>query len=112
MTAQRSSRNRELAIRVISTEPRTVGIDLRAASRLTGLHHELILEFTRASWITVSAATLNADEPIFDEHGLRRLRQIAELHSQQRMSFRMVRRIVGLLDRLDEAERELRFWRG
>lgn len=98
-------------IQVVTTDQRIDRIDLPTASRLTGLHHELILEFTRASWITVSAATMNAEEPVFDQQGLRRLRQIAELHYQQRMSFRMARKIVCLLDRLDEAERELRYWR-
>jgi hypothetical protein len=98
-------------IQVVSTDQRIDRIDLPIASRLTGLHRELILEFTRASWIAVSASTIDAEEPIFDGQGVRRLRQIAELQYRQRMSFRMVRTIVCLLHRLDEAERELRFCR-
>ena len=45
---------------------------------------------------------------MFDESGLCRLRQIADLHQRQGLNLRTVKLIVRLLDRLERAEGELR----
>mgnify|MGYP005710500403 CR=1 FL=1 len=83
--------------------------DLATASDLTGLHQEMILEFCRSSLVPLAAET--ATEPSFDERGICRLRQIAELRNRQNVNLRTVRLIVRLLYRLENAETELRFLR-
>lgn len=80
------------------------GFSLSTASELTGLHPEFIEEILRASFV-------HAADPagtVFDERGLCRLRQIADLHHRQGLNLRTVKLIVDLLDRLEDAEVELR----
>jgi hypothetical protein len=81
-------------------------VDLHAAAELTGIHPEMILEFTRARIIRVT--THHDDSPRFDNHAIYRLRQIAILRHDRAMSLRSIRFVVELLDRLDAAESQLR----
>jgi hypothetical protein len=85
--------------------------DLLTTSRLTGLHEGLIVEFARGGLVSVSAEPNGSNEPRFDEKALCRLRQIAQLHQQQKVNLRTIKLIVRLLDRLEEAEKELRILR-
>jgi hypothetical protein len=77
-------------------------VDLTTASRRTGLHPELIVELINVHLVSAFSG------PRFDQRGLKRLHQIANLREQEHLPFRMVRSIVRLIDRLENAETELR----
>lgn len=80
---------------------------LAEVCELTGLHREFVLEIVSARLVRA----VDPDEPAFDESGLCRLRQIAEMRHHQQLNLRTVRLIVQLLDRLERAEAELRVLR-
>lgn len=77
-------------------------VDLKTASQQTGLHPDLIAELVEVHLVLATASLQ------FDRRGLNRLHQIANLRDQDNLSFRMVRSIVRLIDRLETAEEELR----
>ncbi|MEX2580011.1 MAG: chaperone modulator CbpM [Verrucomicrobiales bacterium] len=97
---------------IVSSEiGETETFDLTTLSELTGLHEELIVEFARAHLVQTANRwedTAAEERPVFDERGLMRLRQIAELRDNQHVSLRTLRLVVHLLDRLEAAETELR----
>lgn len=81
--------------------------DLRAAAELSGMHPEMILEFHRARVVAVAGSDATGD-PRFDLRGILRLRQIEALRHECQMSLRAIRLVMGLMDRLESAESELR----
>ena len=84
-------------------EARSAGFDLSAASELTGLDQEFILEIVGARL----APAVNP-QPVLDERGICRLRQIAELRDHRHLNLRTVKLTLDLMDRLEAAEEELR----
>lgn len=84
--------------------------DLEAASRLSGMHPEMILEFTRAGLILLSGKDPEGN-PYFGDEAIYRLRQIEYLRNQQRAPIRTILLIIRLMDRAETAESELRFLR-
>jgi DNA-binding transcriptional MerR regulator len=82
--------------------------DLDTTAELTGVHRDLILEFTRAEFLPT--VRRGDDESIlqFDEHAIYRLRQIESLRQRHHTSLRVIRDILRLLDRLEDAELEVR----
>jgi len=86
-------------------------VPLDSASRETGLHQDLIVELTRAHLVDCDAKGPGETELFFDQHALLRLRQIAELRERQHVNLRTIKLIVQLMDRLEHAENELRFFR-
>jgi len=96
---------------IVSSEiGETETFDVRTGAVLTGLHGGLIVEVAEAQ-IVRSAGRAGPDEdapPVFDERGLLRLRQVADLRENQQVSLRTLRLIVHLLDRLEETETRLR----
>ena len=97
---------------IVPTRSGTTGgfVDLEAASELSGVHPEMILEFARARMVTVSWQDRSGN-PYFDDEAIYRLRQIEHLRNQERMQMRTVRLILELMDRTETAERELRWLR-
>ncbi len=84
--------------------------DLPAAAELSGMHPEMILEFHRAHVVAVVRMDVGG-RPCFDLRGVLRLRQIAVLREEGQMTLRTIRYVVGLIDRLEAAESELRVLR-
>jgi DNA-binding transcriptional MerR regulator len=82
-------------------------IDLDSASQLSGMHPEMILEFTRAELVAIAHIDRGGN-PYFDDEAIFRLRQIEHLRSSQRTHLRTIRLILHLTDRVESAERELR----
>ncbi|NNE91159.1 MAG: hypothetical protein HKN23_05890 [Verrucomicrobiales bacterium] len=91
------------------SEPKRV-VDLDAASQISGIHRELIRELVRGRLVRPIRSG-ETDRLLFDDRGLTRLRQIADLHFGEKLHFRTVRLIVRLLDRIEVAETELKYWR-
>ncbi len=85
-------------------------VDLDAASRLSGMHPEMILEVTRARLVVVAHKDREGN-PYFDDAAIYRLRQIEHLRNQQRVQMRTIRLIIQLMDRAESAEREVRWLR-
>jgi DNA-binding transcriptional MerR regulator len=82
-------------------------IDLKAASDLSGMHPEMILEFTRAQLVLVARKDRSGN-PYFDDEGVYRLRQIEHLRHDQQAHLRTIRLVIQLMERAETAERELR----
>lgn|GEM_PF-918186 len=80
--------------------------DLAEASKICGLHPEMIEEFLRGH--LVCGFRGKAGQIYFDQSGISRLRQIAYLREHEHTSLRTVRYIASLLDNLEAQERELR----
>ena len=82
--------------------------DLDTTAELTGVHRDLILEFTRADLLSTVRA--GEDESVwqFDERAIYRLRQIDSLRQRHHTSLRVIRDILRLLDRLEDTEMEVR----
>jgi len=80
---------------------------LRAASRISGMHPDMIPEVARARLVVVAERD-GAGLPFFDRRALERLELIQYLRLQQRANLRTVRMIVRLIERAERAERELR----
>ncbi|MEM8955832.1 MAG: chaperone modulator CbpM [Verrucomicrobiota bacterium] len=85
--------------------------DLKTAAELTGVHPEMILEFTRAQLVPSAQSGENPDSFRFDERAIYRLRQIESLRQRHHTNLRVIRYITQLLDRLDETEQELHLLR-
>ena len=85
-------------------------VDLEMASELSGVHPEMILEFTRARMVPVSWQDWSGN-PYFDDEAIYRLRQIDRLRTRERVQMRTIRLILELMDRAETAERELRWLR-
>ncbi|MCW1884725.1 chaperone modulator CbpM [Luteolibacter flavescens] len=85
-------------------------VDLDTAARLCGLPAETILEYSRTEVITVTSSG-EGSPPAFDAVCLHRLRRIEALHHEWSMPPGSVGLVMGLLDRLEAAERELRAMR-
>jgi len=101
-----------------SDEPEPLGLD--AASKLTGMHPQMVIEFVRASLVVPSSTSRPAGDPdaesepaapAFDAAALYRLRQIEHLRTHHQAHLRTIRLVLGLLDRAEAAERELRHLR-
>ena len=97
---------------IVSSEVGTTEtFDLETVSQLTGIHEELILEYTQAHLVEAVDSRSPEDKdatPLFNERGLLRLRQIAELRDNQHVSLRTLRLIIHMLERLESTETELR----
>jgi len=98
-----------------SAEPEPLGLE--AASELTGMHPQMVIEFVRASLVVPSSTTRPAGDadaesepadPAFDAAALYRLRQIEHLRTHHQAHLRTICLVLGLLDRAEAAERELR----
>jgi DNA-binding transcriptional MerR regulator len=79
---------------------------LETAAELTGVHRDLILEFARAELLPSVEAGGDESRLRFDEHAIYRLRQIDVLQKHH-TSLRVIRDILRLLDRIEEAELEI-----
>jgi len=82
-------------------------VDLETASRLTGMHREMIQEFARARLVP-GISKAEDDTVYLDDRAVRRLRQIEDLRVRQHVNLRTIRLIVHLMNRLEEAEVEIR----
>ncbi len=80
-------------------------VDLETASQRVGLHPDLIRELVGVHLVEATR------DLSFDEAAMNRLRQIASLRAGEKMSFRTIRMVLRLVDRLEEAENELRYLR-
>jgi DNA-binding transcriptional MerR regulator len=103
----RTSRRHTLVVVSENSERR---ISLQRAAELSGMHPEMILEFTRAE-IVHTAGREPDGSPCFDETEIVRLRQIEHLRGDEGVSLRTIRHILALLDRLEAAEHELHLLR-
>lgn len=83
--------------------------EIDEAARLSGMHPEMIEAFLRAHLVTANRITEGT--PYFDPRGIHRLQQIQYFREHERANLRTIRYIVGLLDALDEKERELEMLR-
>ena len=82
---------------------------LEEACEVSGLEIERILEVTRADVVPGIAGSDEAPE--FDLRAIGRLRQLAALMEGQGIGLETVHTIARLIDRLERAEDELRYWR-
>ncbi|MEM7143781.1 MAG: chaperone modulator CbpM [Verrucomicrobiota bacterium] len=85
--------------------------NLETAAELTGVHPDMILEFTRAHLVPSAQSGDTPDTFLFDERAIYRLRQIESLRQRHHTNLRVIRYITQLLDRLDETEQELQLLR-
>lgn len=81
--------------------------DLETAAALSGMHPGIILELVQGRVLTYARED-SPDSPRFDDRAIYRLRQIEVLREERSLDMHSVRFIVGLIDRLEKAERELR----
>lgn len=80
--------------------------DIDEAAELTGLHPQMIEEYSRGHLVT---AVQNQQGALyFNQAGIFRLRQIAQLTQHHGINIRLVRYITTLLDTLDTQDQELR----
>ena len=98
-------KHKSLEITVISASNQL--LDISAASRLSGLHPDMIAEFERGKLVERSGSDQNGN-PVFDEAGICRLRILSDLRDRERLSLRMTRVVCHLMDRLERAESEVR----
>jgi hypothetical protein len=82
--------------------------DLERAAELCDMHPEMILEYARAQVVNL---VQKGELYHLDSRAIHRLRQIAVLREERGMSLRSIRFVMGLMERLDAAERELRVLR-
>ena len=82
--------------------------DLDTTAELSGVHRDLILEFTRAELLPTVRSGEGESVWQFDERAIYRLRQIDSLRERHHTSLRVIRDILRLLDRLEDAEIEVR----
>lgn len=82
--------------------------DLDTTAELSGVHRDLILEFTRAELLSSVRSGEDESGWQFDERAIYRLRQIDTLRQRHHTSLRVIRDILRLLDRLEDSEMELR----
>lgn len=81
--------------------------DLETAAELSGMHPGIILELVRSRVVT-HIREGNPDSPCFDARAIYRLRQIEILRGERTLNMHSVRFVIGLIERLENAERELR----
>jgi hypothetical protein len=81
--------------------------DLETAAELSGMHPEIILELVRCR-VVPHAGEDSPGFPRFDARALYRLRQIEVLREHRTLDMHSVRFVIGLIERLEIAERELR----
>lgn len=84
------------------------GMDIDDLSRLCGMGRNEILEFSRLRFVSLqsSGGRIRADV-----HTLRRLRHICTLRDDHEMNVPAIGYVLGLMDRLEAAEHELRILR-
>lgn len=83
--------------------------DLETAAELSGMHPGIILELVRSRIVTLTQIREeDPDSPRFDARAIYRLRQIAVLREERTLDMHSVRFVIGLIERLENAERELR----
>ena len=80
--------------------------NLETAAKLTGVHRDIILEFARAELLPSVEVAGDEARLRFDERAIYRLRQIDVLR-RHHTSLRVIRDILRLLDRIEEAELEI-----
>ena len=81
--------------------------DLETAAELSGMHPGIILELVRSRVVT-HAGEDSPGFPRFDARALYRLRQIEVLREDRTLNMHTVRFVISLIERLENAERELR----
>lgn len=81
--------------------------DLETAAELSGMHPEIILELVRSRIVALIRED-SRDSPRFDARAIYRLRQIEVLREERTLDMHSVRLVIGLIERLENAERELR----
>ena len=80
-------------------------VDLGVASDLTGLHPQMIEAYLTGQLVK---AFVDSEGVIyFDPAGISRLRHLVHLRDHEHTSFRMLRYIVTILDRVEGQEQEL-----
>lgn len=94
-----------LEITLVSVENHLFNV--AEASMLTGFHPGQIEEFEKGGLVR-RAGSDPSGRPLFDEAGLCRLRLLSGLRQREKMSLRMTRLFCQLLDRLEQAEAEVR----
>lgn len=83
--------------------------DLETAAELSGIHPGVILELVRSRVLArIQEIESESDSPRFDARAIYRLRQIEVLREDRTLSMHTVRFVIGLIERLENAERELR----
>ena len=81
--------------------------DLPTAAELSGIHPGIILELVRSRMVSLVRDD-SPDSPRFDARAIYRLRQIEVLREERTLSMHSVRFVIDLIERLENAERELR----
>lgn len=81
--------------------------DLETAAELSGMHPEIILELVRGRVVTHIRED-SPDSPRFDARAIYRLRQIEVLREERSLNMHSVRFVIDLIERLENAQRELR----
>ena len=81
--------------------------DLERAAEVSGMNPGIILELVESRVVSF-IHTAGPDSPIFDSRAIYRLRQIAVLREDSTLHMHSVCLIIGLMERLEAAERELR----
>lgn len=81
--------------------------DLETAAELSGLHPGIILELVR-SRIVAHMRQDSPDSPRFDALAIYRLRQIEVLREEKTLNMHSLRFVISLIERLENAQRELR----
>ncbi len=90
---------------LICTSRKADVTDLDGASRLSGMHPEMIEVFLRAG--IVRSETDGNGIPCIDPNGIERLCQIQRIRRQGRPVLRNIRLIFSLADQLAETRNEL-----
>lgn len=75
--------------------------EVAAASRLSRLHPELILDLARTALAPV-CRWKDGERPLFDAAGIQRLRVIWMLRYRQGAPFRTIRELFRVLDEMDD----------
>lgn len=83
-------------------------MDIAELSRLCGMEPDEILEYSRLRYVSLQAS---GDEVRVDVRTLHRLRRICMLREDHAMASPAIGYVLGLMDRLEEAEKELRVLR-
>lgn len=95
-------------MKMISPDPHHVH-SLEVVIEMTGSSQRKILFYCRQG--VVKPVSMEADEWLFDEESVTRLRHIEILRQQHRMNWAAIRTIIGLLDEVETLREELRFRR-
>lgn len=101
--------NQSLTLVTVS-DPPCGGIelfDIQSAAEASGMHPEMILEFLRAGVVSAVHQSKSGDY-YFDDLGIRHLRQIESLRTDQSLSLHVICLLMRLLNRAEAAEGEVR----